>query len=149
MISPPFSCCLLAVYSEKYRILLLTERLENIMIVSGPSGRGEAWYRAWFGSKRPWVQIPPLGPRRSKRHIACSDFFRKSERAHFAAPPLQTGPAAQPLAAPPPYGCGVPLAGAALGSGLVLGADLVAASFLAPQSTVKNCGSFKIIPLLQ
>ena len=32
------------------------------MIVNGPSGRGEAWYRAWFGSKRPWVQIPPLGP---------------------------------------------------------------------------------------
>lgn len=29
-------------------------------------------------------------PRRSKRHIACSDFFQKSERAHFAAPPFQT-----------------------------------------------------------
>ena len=28
----------------------------------GISGCGEAWYRAWFGSKRPWVRIPPLGP---------------------------------------------------------------------------------------
>ena len=32
-------------------------------------------------------------PRRSKRHIACSDFFQKSERAHFAAPPFQTATA--------------------------------------------------------
>ena len=31
------------------------------------SGCGEAWYRAWFGSKRPWVQIPPLGPRKIPR----------------------------------------------------------------------------------
>ena len=27
-------------------------------------------------------------PRRSKRHIACSDFFQKSERTHYAAPPF-------------------------------------------------------------
>ena len=26
------------------------------------SGCGEVWYRAWFGTKRPWVQIPPLRP---------------------------------------------------------------------------------------
>ena len=26
------------------------------------SGCGEAWYRAWFGSKRPRVQIPTLRP---------------------------------------------------------------------------------------
>ena len=45
---------------------------------------------------------------------ACSDFFQKSERAHSAVPPLQTGPAA-------------------LGSGLVLAANLTATSFLAPQ----------------
>ena len=32
------------------------------MIKITKSGCGEAWYRAWFGSKRPWVQIPPLGP---------------------------------------------------------------------------------------
>ena len=31
------------------------------------SGCGEAWYRAWFGSKRPWVQIPPLGPKREAK----------------------------------------------------------------------------------
>ena len=51
------------------------------------------------------------GPRRSKLHIACSDFFQKSERAHSAAPPFQTGPAS-------------------LSSGLVLGANPEAASFL-------------------
>ena len=28
------------------------------------SGCGEAWYRAWFGSKRPRVQIPTLRPYR-------------------------------------------------------------------------------------
>ena len=22
-----------------------------------------SWYRAWFGTKRPWVQVPPLGPK--------------------------------------------------------------------------------------
>ena len=33
-------------------------------------------------------------PRRSKLHIACSDFFQKSERTHSAAPPLQIEPAA-------------------------------------------------------
>ena len=27
------------------------------------SGCGEAWYRAWFGSKRPQVQILSLGPK--------------------------------------------------------------------------------------
>ena len=32
--------------------------------------------------------VSPLAPRRSKLHIACSDFF-KSERAHSAAPPFQ------------------------------------------------------------
>ena len=26
------------------------------------SGCGEVWYRAWFGSKRPWVRIPSLRP---------------------------------------------------------------------------------------
>ena len=39
------------------------------------------------------VRIHPLPPRRSKLCIACSDLFYKSERAHAAAPPLQTGPA--------------------------------------------------------
>ena len=35
------------------------------------------------------VQVPPRAPRRSKLHIACSDFFQKSERTHSAAPPLR------------------------------------------------------------
>ena len=32
---------------------------------------------------RPWVRIPPAAPRRSKLHIACSDFF-KSQSALIA-----------------------------------------------------------------
>ena len=43
---------------------------------------------------RSQVRILSAVPCRSKRHIACSDFFQKSERAHFAAPPFQTEPAA-------------------------------------------------------
>lgn len=27
------------------------------------SGCGEVWYRAWFGTRRPWVQIPSLRPK--------------------------------------------------------------------------------------
>ena len=62
-------------------------------------------------------------PARRKRHIACDEFFmlriKNSERTHSAAPPFQPRFAAQPLAALPPYGCGVPLAGASLDSWLV------------------------------
>ena len=50
-----------------------------------------------LGVKKPWVQVPPLGPRRRKLCIACDDFFmrcmKKSTRAHTAAPPLQIEPA--------------------------------------------------------
>ena len=54
-----------------------------------------------------WVRVPSGAPRRSKLHIACSDFFQKSERTHFAAPPFQ-------------------ITTAALGCDLVLGVDLKA-----------------------
>lgn len=27
------------------------------------SGFSEVWYRAWFGTKRPWVQVPQPGPK--------------------------------------------------------------------------------------
>ena len=41
------------------------------------------------------VRLPPRAPRRSKRHIVCSDFFyEKSERTHFIAPPFQITTAA-------------------------------------------------------
>ena len=43
------------------------------------------------------VRVQLGEPRRSKLCIACSDFFQKSERAHVAAPPFQTGPAAAGL----------------------------------------------------
>ena len=56
-----------------------------------------------------WVRVPSGAPRRSKLHIACSDFFQKSERTHFAAPPFQ-------------------ITTAALGCDLVLGASLEAAT---------------------
>ena len=40
-----------------------------------------------------WVRVPSGAPRRSKLPIACSDFFKKSERTHFAASPSQIEPA--------------------------------------------------------
>ena len=57
----------------------------------------------------------------SEQSPLCSDvlLFLRNKRASSArslAPPFQPRSAAQPLAALPPYGCGVPLAGAALGS---------------------------------
>ena len=33
-------------------------------IIPNVSGCGEVWYRAWFGSRRPWVRSPPLRPLR-------------------------------------------------------------------------------------
>ena len=49
--------------------------------------------------------------------------FRRSGEncARSLAPPLPTTTTAQPLAALPPYGCGVPLAGTTLGRGWVPG----------------------------
>ena len=55
------------------------------------------------------VRVRPPAPRWSKLYVACSDFFQKSERVHFAAPPLQIEPAW-------------------LGFGLVLAANLKAAA---------------------
>src|SRR5699024_10284819 len=45
------------------------------------------------------VRVRSPAPRRSKLCIACSDLFHKSERAHAAAPPLQTATAS--------LGCGL------------------------------------------
>ena len=75
--------------------------------------------RNQFAGNRTRVRIPPAAPSRSKRYIACSDLFYKSERAHSAAPPFQIEPAT-------------------LGFDLVLGADLGAnATFSA--ITDKGC----------
>ena len=37
------------------------------IIIPELTGCGEAWYRAWFGSKRPRVRIPTLRPNKEKR----------------------------------------------------------------------------------
>ena len=34
------------------------------------SGFSEVWYRAWFGTKRPWVQVPQPGPKIGGRFCA-------------------------------------------------------------------------------
>ena len=53
--------CYLRFTCRNTRICLLTE--SGISgIIHRLSGCGEAWYRAWFGSKRPRVRIPPLRP---------------------------------------------------------------------------------------
>ena len=46
---------------------LRTRVLKGHRIISGCS---EAWYRAWFGTRRPWVQIPPA--RRELAYSACA-----------------------------------------------------------------------------
>ena len=43
---------------------------EFFIIMTWPSGCGEVWYRAWFGSKRPRVRIPTLRPKN------CRSFLR-------------------------------------------------------------------------
>ena len=65
----------------------------HLRLISTKSHKREMT-RNQFGSNPTRVRIPPAAPRRSKLCIACSDFFYKSERAHAAAPPFQTGPAA-------------------------------------------------------
>ena len=54
------------------------------------------------------VRIHPPPPRQSKRHIACSDFLLKSERAHSAALPLQTEPALLGFGLVPPPAASFP-----------------------------------------
>ena len=72
----------------------------------------------------------PWGPGSRRKFNAllvvakCAELrFRRSgeNRARSLAPPLPTTTTAQPLAALPPYGCGVPLAGTTLGRGWVPG----------------------------
>ena len=72
----------------------------------------------------------PWGPGSRRKFNAllvvakCAELrFRRSGEncARSLAPPLPTTTTAQPLAALPPYGCGVPLAGTTLGRGWVPG----------------------------
>ena len=76
-----------------------------------------------------WVRVPSGAPRRSKLHIACSDFFQKSERTHFAAPPFQ-------------------ITTAALGCDLVLGANLKAAASILLRCYNKNATTLVVAFLL-
>ncbi|MCF2596211.1 hypothetical protein [Pseudoflavonifractor phocaeensis] len=64
--------------------------------------------------------------------FATTFYFKKSSLIHSVAPPFPIEPAAQPLAALPPYGCSVPLAGASPGFGLILGAGLTTTSIKKP-----------------
>ena len=43
------------------------------------SGCGEAWYRAWFGSKRPGVRIPTLRPKMSPYRAHLFVFLKQSD----------------------------------------------------------------------
>ena len=46
----------------------------SCIILKVTSGCGEVWYRAWFGTKRPWVQVPSLRPF-SEKHSPQSECF--------------------------------------------------------------------------
>ena len=43
--------------------------------------------RNQFAGNCTWVRIPPAAPCRSKRHIACSDFFAKGRARSFCCSP--------------------------------------------------------------
>ena len=88
------NCAMMGISSLSARIRFAGFRAEK------DGGRG-SWLASFLST----------APRRSKLHIACSGFFQKSERARFAAPPFQTGPASP-------------------GSDLALGAGLIAISSL-------------------
>ena len=47
----------------------------NFIIILWLSGCGEAWYRAWFGSKRPRVRIPTLRPKKRLTAFAARRFL--------------------------------------------------------------------------
>ena len=57
---------------QRGRLLCLTNALKAA-IMNRLTGCGEAWYRAWFGSKRPRVRIPTLRPQ--KASAAAGAFF--------------------------------------------------------------------------
>ena len=52
----------------------------SLIIINRLSGCGEVWYRAWFGSKRPRVRIPPLRPLRNSPYRSVSALRRKLRR---------------------------------------------------------------------
>ena len=81
-----------------YRLLRLFSkvRARSRRCSSFPNRTRCRWAPVWFLGNAT-SPVSPLAPRRSKLCIACSDFFQKSERAHAAAPPFQTGPAAAGL----------------------------------------------------
>ncbi len=45
----------------KFNFDHLFDHLRNIF--NFISGLSEVWYRAWFGTRRPWVQVPQPGPK--------------------------------------------------------------------------------------
>ena len=75
------------VFFSVHRFFYLTRR-EILHIIGALSGCGEAWYRAWFGSKRPRVRIPTLRPRRRKLCIACDDFLCVASKSRLVLTPL-------------------------------------------------------------
>ena len=82
--------------SKKFFLHLQNRRLSCIISLA-PAGVMELVdvvdSKSTAGDSVP-VRVRSPAPRRSKLHIACSDFFQKSERAHCAAPPFQIEPAA-------------------------------------------------------
>ena len=50
------------------------------IIISKPTGCGEVWYRAWFGSKRPRVRIPTLRPNIRNPQMWVPDIFCNTGR---------------------------------------------------------------------
>ena len=54
----------LAGFPGKINLFYPLTTARKFIIMYWLSGCGEVWYRAWFGSMRPRVRIPPLRPKR-------------------------------------------------------------------------------------
>ena len=59
---------------QRGRLLCLTNALKAA-IMNRLTGCGEAWYRAWFGSKRPRVRIPTLRPKKTVSQTVVLRYF--------------------------------------------------------------------------
>ena len=77
MVSPPAMIVILlhAPLLTLHSPLLGLTNTPKAAIIDWLTGCGEAWYRAWFGSKRPRVRIPPLRPKKTVSQTVVLRYF--------------------------------------------------------------------------
>ena len=48
--------------TDNFPVAFSSRMMYNQFLTKRIAGLSEVWYRAWFGTKRPWVRIPQPGP---------------------------------------------------------------------------------------